>query len=317
MLDALYPLFSIFSFLGFILVLIPLPWHLIQTRIPGIFFYIMWSALACLNQFVNSVVWAEDSILRAPVWCDIWDSYNIMMGASVGIPAATLCINRRLYQIASTNGSLSSNKAELRRSVLIDGLLCVFFPLVYIALQFIVQAHRFDIYEQIGCYPALYNSIPLYFLSTIWPPLISLISFAYGGLALHSSSVLTRRTTLSDSLASASITLPHYLRMLILATLSTLLTLSLGIFTIHSTATSTSTPIHPWRSLSTAPHIDSIPVLVWRSDPRLRVALEFTRWTVPVTAILFFVFSIGFAVEARTSHHHLALNSACTFLLRL
>ncbi|KAJ7023533.1 hypothetical protein C8F04DRAFT_181382 [Mycena alexandri] len=51
----------------------------------------MWSAFACLNQFVNSVVWANDSINRAPVWCDI--SIRITL-------AASLCINRRLYQIA-------------------------------------------------------------------------------------------------------------------------------------------------------------------------------------------------------------------------
>jgi pheromone a factor receptor len=77
MLDALYPLFSVFAFLGFFLVLIPLPWHL-QAWNSGTCFYMMWASLACLNQFVNSVVWADDSINRAPVWCDIcaffWDS---------------------------------------------------------------------------------------------------------------------------------------------------------------------------------------------------------------------------------------------------
>jgi pheromone a factor receptor len=68
--DALYPLFSIFSFLGFVLVLIPLRWHL-QAWNSGTCFYMMWAALACLNTFVNSIVWADDTLNRAPVWCDI------------------------------------------------------------------------------------------------------------------------------------------------------------------------------------------------------------------------------------------------------
>ncbi|KAJ7353546.1 GPCR fungal pheromone mating factor, partial [Mycena albidolilacea] len=65
-----YPLFSVLAFLGFFLVLIPLPWHL-QAWNSGTCFYMMWASLACLNQFVNSLVWADDSINRAPVWCDI------------------------------------------------------------------------------------------------------------------------------------------------------------------------------------------------------------------------------------------------------
>ena len=70
MVEPLYPLFPIASFLGFVLVLIPLPWHL-QAWNSGTCFYVFWTSLACLNQFINSVVWANDALNRAPVWCDI------------------------------------------------------------------------------------------------------------------------------------------------------------------------------------------------------------------------------------------------------
>lgn len=65
-----YPLFPIFAFLGFVLVLIPLPWHL-QAWNAGTCMYIAWTAVACLLQFVNSVVWRNNALNIAPVFCDI------------------------------------------------------------------------------------------------------------------------------------------------------------------------------------------------------------------------------------------------------
>lgn len=70
MVEPFYPLFPIASFSAFVLVLIPLPWHL-QAWNSGTCFFILWTSLACLNQFVNSVMWANDALNRAPVWCDI------------------------------------------------------------------------------------------------------------------------------------------------------------------------------------------------------------------------------------------------------
>lgn len=68
--DPTYPLFPIFAFLGFILSLIPLPWHF-QAWNSGTCFYMMWASLACLNQFVNSIVWRGNILNPAPIWCDI------------------------------------------------------------------------------------------------------------------------------------------------------------------------------------------------------------------------------------------------------
>lgn len=71
--DPTYPLFPILAFLGFILVLIPLPWHL-EAWNTGTCLYMIWAALACLNQAVNSVVWHGNALNVAPVWCDICES---------------------------------------------------------------------------------------------------------------------------------------------------------------------------------------------------------------------------------------------------
>ncbi|KAJ7640597.1 hypothetical protein B0H17DRAFT_1275800 [Mycena rosella] len=53
----------------------------------------MWTVVACLNQFINSIVWTRYTINFAPWWCEI--SIQIILGASVGIPAS-FCIIPRL-----------------------------------------------------------------------------------------------------------------------------------------------------------------------------------------------------------------------------
>jgi pheromone a factor receptor len=114
--DPTYPLFPVFSFIGFVLCLIPLPWHL-QAWNSGTCAFMIWTALSCLVGFVNSVVWSGNVNNPAPIWCDICESptpvstrfllsiapsaSKIIIGVSIGIPAATLCISRRLYSLTA------------------------------------------------------------------------------------------------------------------------------------------------------------------------------------------------------------------------
>ncbi|KAJ7661860.1 GPCR fungal pheromone mating factor, partial [Mycena rosella] len=74
-------LFSIFAFLGFYLVLIPLPWHF-QAWNSGTCWYILWASLSCLNQFVNSLVWAGNTLNSAPAWCEICASFSFVFDAA-------------------------------------------------------------------------------------------------------------------------------------------------------------------------------------------------------------------------------------------
>ena len=68
--DPTYPLFPICSFLGFVLALAPMPWHL-QAWNAGTCIYMLWTSLACLVEFVDSIVWYASLKDVAPVWCDI------------------------------------------------------------------------------------------------------------------------------------------------------------------------------------------------------------------------------------------------------
>ncbi|KAJ7085147.1 pheromone A receptor-domain-containing protein [Mycena belliarum] len=300
--DSLYPLFSIFAFLGFLLVLVPLPGHL-QAWNAGTCFFMMWAALACLNQFVNSVVWADDMLNRAPGWCDL--SIRITMAASVGIPAASLCISRRLFHITRAEAG-SVSRTDKRRAVLVDTLICVLLPLIYLALQYISQTHRFTLYEQLGCVPALANSIPTYFLSLIWPPLLAGVAAIYAALALRA--FLRRRAALtqcltSDSSPAPGLTPSRYLRLLALVIVVVLLTLPLGLLVIATGLKAA--PLVPWHGLA-AVHakvdtVAQVPAAVWRGTRLVAAMLEFARWAVPVCALVFASLFVG-AAEARTPY---------------
>ncbi|KAJ7436171.1 pheromone A receptor-domain-containing protein [Mycena galericulata] len=296
--DPTYPLFPIFAFLGFLLPLIPLPWHF-QSWNSGTCWYIFWASLSCLNQSVNSIVWAGNTLNSAPAWCEI--SIRIMMGASVGLPAASLCINRRLYHIASVR-TVTITKAEKRRAVLIDSLICGLFPAVYVALQYIVQGHRFNIFEDIGCYPDLYNSLPTYFISSMWPLIIGLVSAVYCVLSLRAFSA--RRAAFAQFLSAHNALTPaRYLRLSALALTDLLLTVPLASFTIYLNATAS--PLGPWISFANVHfdfgRIEQIPHFLWAADESSRIAVELTRWASPACALVFFAF-FGFAAEARRNY---------------
>lgn len=293
-----YPLYPIFAFLGFVVALIPLPWHL-QAWNSGTCYYMIWATLSCLNQFINSIVWHNNAINWAPIWCDI--SIRIMLGASVGIPAASLCINRRLYNIAKTHAVALTDEGK-RRAVLIDTLICVLLPMTVVALQYIVQGHRFDIYEDIGCYPFIYNTLPAFFLSDSWPIIIGLVSSVYCGLSLKA--FYLRRAQFTHFLKSnKSLSASRYFRLMALAMTDIVCTIPLAslIIWINSAAT----PVEPWISWENVHYdfsrVGQYPSALWTTNYLLVVAIQLTRWIVVVCAFIFFAF-FGFAAEARKNY---------------
>lgn len=56
-----------------------------------------------------------------------------------------------------------------------------FFNFLVILPDYVVQGHRFNILEDIGCYPVVYNTLPAYFLYFMWPVVFGLISFVFSG----------------------------------------------------------------------------------------------------------------------------------------
>lgn len=101
--------FTVMTALGMFLVLLPLPWHW-QARNFGTLLYIAWTFIGNLIYFVNSIVWRGNMANPSPIWCDI--STKLAIGISIAYPACALCINRRLYNIA-TSRHVSSSPSEV------------------------------------------------------------------------------------------------------------------------------------------------------------------------------------------------------------
>ncbi|KAH9943675.1 pheromone A receptor-domain-containing protein, partial [Amylocystis lapponica] len=278
------PLFPIFAFIGFVLALVPLPWHF-EAWNSATCYYMIWASLACLNQFVNSVVWANNALNPAPIWCDI--STRIIIGASVGLPAASLCINRRLYNIARVQ-TVMVTAAEVS------------------ACSYVVQGHRFNIYEDIGCYPAIYNTLLAYFLVNWWPIVLGLISAVYCILSLRAFAL--RRAQFKEFLSSnnSSLSFSRYFRLMALATTELMLTIPISSYAIYLNATAQ--PLDPWVSWWNThwdfSRVEQIPSIIWRMDHELVIAMELGQWLNPLCALIFFAY-FGVASEAR-KHYKMA-----------
>ncbi|KAJ7085494.1 pheromone A receptor-domain-containing protein [Mycena belliarum] len=291
--------FPAFAFIGFILSLVPLNFQLEAWNV-GAVWYIFWTALSCMVQYFSSIVWENSTENSAPAWCDI--SIRIMMGASVGIPAAALCINRRLYYIASALPATVVSKQETRRAIIIDSFICGLFPVLYTGLQIVVQRHRYDILEDVGCVAALYNSPPTYFISSAWPLIISLNSAVY--LSLSQWAFVGARATLGERLsAHKNLTPMRFMRLSGLAFVVLCLTVPLGLLTIATNATAVriSTEV----SGDVAPFdfslIAQIPRDIWAADYTNHLTVELTRWLGTICALVFFGF-FGVAEEARANY---------------
>lgn len=185
-----------------------------------------------------------------------------------------------------------------------------------------VTGHRFDIYEDIGCYPVTVNVWLNYPLVACWPIVIGLISATYAGKltalsfpqidlrvlypALSLRAFRVRQTQFKELLSSnASLTQNRYFRLMALATTELICTLPLSIYIVVLNIQNGISPYLGWDDLHFGfSRVDQIPFVIWSLDHGLVVALQLARWLVVACALVFFIF-FGFAEEARK--HYRAL----------
>ncbi|KAK7435130.1 a-factor receptor [Stygiomarasmius scandens] len=287
-----------FAFLGFAVSMIPLPWHL-EAWNTGTCLYMIWTGLSCLNMGINAIVWNKDAIVRAPVWCDI--STRFLVGSAVAIPAASLCINRRLYHISSAN-TVTTTRAEKRRAIMVDLAIGLGIPILEMILQYIPQGHRFNIFQEVGCYPFTYNTWVAYLLVSSWPAAIGLVSMYY---CVRSIIAFNKRRAQFKQLLSrnSNLNANRYWRLMCLAGTEVLLTVPLGAYAMYLDATAG--VISPWISFADThwgfSRIDSFPSILWRASPKSEISIELSRWAPIMCAFIFFVY-FGFADEARKNY---------------
>ncbi|EPT05373.1 putative fungal pheromone GPCR STE3-type [Fomitopsis schrenkii] len=283
-----------FSFIGFVLVNIPLYWHLRAWNM-GSVQYIFWVGSACLIQFINNIVWKDNAINWAPVWCDITTRWTL--GSSISIGSCSLVIMRRLYHIANIT-TIHVSREDRRRMIIEDIAVGSGIPILVIILYWFVQGHRFDIFEGIGCWPVIPNTVPSWFIYDLWPIFLGTMSAMYCALTIRA--FLQRRKQLSQLMAGNSdLNFNRYFRLMALAVVNMLFLLPLGIYTMI--VNTTESPIYIWRGLSDLHYdfsaVDQYPAIIWRANPLAQASVMFSEWSFIGCALLFFVF-FGFGDEA-------------------
>ncbi|PSS11042.1 hypothetical protein PHLCEN_2v3338 [Hermanssonia centrifuga] len=251
--------------------------------------------MASLIEFVDSIVWHGNIGNPAPVWCDITTKF--LIGAGVGIPAASLCINRRLYKIASVHVTSITRQAK-RRAIFIDISIGMGIPIIVMTLHTIVQGHRFNVLEDIGCIPTTYLTPPAYPLVLMWPLLLGCISFIYATLTLVS--FWRRRVEFAVVLKSnSSLTASRYFRLMLLSCIEMVCTVPLGAYSIY--IDTAGVHVDAWISWADTHFdfwfIEFVPASVWQNNHNYVVAVELGRWLYPISGLLFFAL-FGFAEEA-------------------
>nr|AGL07728.1 pheromone receptor [Lentinula edodes] len=106
---------------------------------------VLWLLVCNLIQGINSLVWAGNTDIHVPRWCDLVT--KVLLGLVVAIPGACICISTRLARIHDDQKKKPSSK---RLQYILDGLFCFVIPVLYMCLHFIVQDHRFNILENFG-----------------------------------------------------------------------------------------------------------------------------------------------------------------------
>jgi pheromone a factor receptor len=296
-------LYAGFSFIGFVLCAIPFYWHL-QAWNTGTCMYMAWVGIGCLVQCINAILWNNNMIIKATTYCDI--VIRIQAALNVAIPACSLCINRRLYKIATTT-TVMVTPAEKRRAIIVDLLIGLGIPCLQMVCQYIVSGYRFNLLEDFGPYPVvmlMYPAIPLFFL---WPLIAGIVSLFYCVMTIYHfykrgrqfSQVMSSNRGLNQS---------RYFRLMCLSMIEILGTIPLSSWVL---ALNVKAGFVPWVSWADTHNdynrIVQVPSIVWKSDHIAHVLFEFYRWSLVACAFVFFGF-FGFADEARR-HYRLVYTS--------
>jgi len=280
------------SFVCMVLVMVPLPWHFRAGNVATVS-TMLWLAFDNLHNFINAVIWRGNVVVEAKVYCDI--TLALFVASTIALPAAAVCITRHLENVSSPK-YLPSDRATKRNRFIFEIIMCLVLPLVYSGFHLIVQGHRFDIIEDIGCITNTYMSWPAVFL-TYGPLLVlSLITSVYAGMSLRW--FIQRRAQFRDLFpSSSSLTTSRYFRLMALALTEILGTTIISLYAIINAALNQG--IQPWVSWqyvhSNFGHINQFPEVLL--SPQV-MSVELGLWSfVPISSALFFVF-FGFGEEA-------------------
>ncbi|CAE6477227.1 unnamed protein product [Rhizoctonia solani] len=291
------PELTVVSVICTILVLIPLPWHWRARNIPTLSL-IFWLTAVNFPRIISTIIWAGNVNDSAPVWCDIviW----LHIGANWGFGTSAIPMCRYLAQVSSPYHRIE-NAREKRRRMVFEIFMCVVMPLIGMALFYVVQYHRYNIFEDFGCIPTFYLGILSVFLVNLPPVIFSLITLVYAAVALRW--FIQRRTQFEAVLESTNsgLTTNRYLRLMLFLIAMMLGGMAMTTYVLIDNIVDIG--VHPWISWDEL-HAD------WYSIDQASRDLTpqsfWDRWMfvwylVPVTSVAFFAF-FGCVTELKTEY---------------
>jgi pheromone a factor receptor len=172
--------------------------------------------------------------------------------------------------------------------------------------EIISEGHRFNIFQEIGCYPYTYNTWVAILTVSVPPIIIGVVSAVYAFLSIRAL-YQTRAQSRAILSVYSNLNSGRYLRLMALSACEILGTIPLAIYAMHLNLENSA--LRPWISWADThsgySRVDQIPSLLWRSNPIVENSLEMTRWLCVACALLFFGF-FGFADEARSRYRSAA-----------
>ncbi|SNX82060.1 probable Pheromone receptor 1 [Melanopsichium pennsylvanicum] len=243
MLDHVTPFFALVSA---VLVLLPLPWH-IRSRNVGTVALSTWLFLGNVDNFVNSMVWWNSTSDKAPVFCEL--SIRLKHAVFIAIPASNLVIARKLESIASTR-QVRTSAADSKKSVIIDLLISVGVPMVYVMLMIVNQSNRYAIIEEAGCWPLIFPSWVYVLLVAAPVIIVSLFSAIYSVLAFRWFWIRRRQFQAVLASSASNINRSRYIRLLLLTAADRLIFFPIYVGTIgKEIADAITLPYGSWSSV--------------------------------------------------------------------
>ncbi|KIJ22555.1 hypothetical protein M422DRAFT_40025 [Sphaerobolus stellatus SS14] len=244
---------------------------------------------------INAAAWSDNTDVKLVIWCDI--TTKIYVGFSAGVPAASMCNLRVLERVTAPSRRRPNKSLNTRKERMIEVFLCIIFPLVFVALHYIVEGHRFDIYEVVGC-RATYV-LNWYALVLIWitPLLLALLSCTYAGLILRN--LIWNRVTLSACLnnSASSIGLSRYIRLLLLSSITVVYEAAFDVYLIvYNLKINGVSPITSWHDVQL--EFSRIARYSRFLLPNAVLVPLMMTWWIPTSACLLFLFCFVLGDEA-------------------
>jgi len=189
------------------------------------------------------------------------------------------------------------------------------------AVEYFVEGHRFNIIEDIGCYPATYLTPLAFVLLLCWPLAIGVVSTVYGckcliqihlaarfqsifylpGLIIHACT--TRYAGIRTSVVSSPHNSRHYYRLSALSATIFICSIPASSYILASNTRH----IMPWKGWADDhfdfSRVEQFTSVEWRMDASGGICLQVSRFLTIICAMLFFAF-FGLAEEVRSLYRN-------------